>query len=126
MTAGRHAGGAKGRVQRQNTVKAGLPRVILSVLTTAELERLLFEDVPYGDLTTEALRIAAAGCRVTFVARSAMTVAAIEEAAAHLALVGATAHPRRLRASRLRPARFRWNARAWPPRCGGPGRFRRR
>jgi len=66
----------------------------MSVLTTAELERLLFEDVPYGDLTTEALRIGAVGCRITFVARSAMTVAAIEDAAALLAHVGATAHPK--------------------------------
>jgi molybdenum transport protein len=66
----------------------------MPVLTTAELERLLFEDVPYGDLTTEALRIGAVGCRVAFVARAAMTVAAIEDAAALLGLVGATAHPK--------------------------------
>jgi len=66
----------------------------MSVLTTGELEPLLFEDVPYGDLATEALRIGAAGCRTTFVAPSAMTVAAIEDAAALLALVGATAHPK--------------------------------
>jgi molybdenum transport protein len=60
----------------------------------AEDESLLFEDVPYGDLTTEALRIGSVECRVTFVARAAMRVAAIEDAAALLALVGATAHPK--------------------------------
>jgi len=66
----------------------------MPVLTTAELERLLFEDVPYGDLTTEALGIGTVSCRVTFVARADMTVAAIEDAAALLALVGVTAHPK--------------------------------
>lgn len=66
----------------------------MPVLTTAELERLLFEDVPYGDLTTEALRIGALDCRVTFLARAAMTIAAVEDAAALLGLVGVTAHPK--------------------------------
>jgi len=66
----------------------------MSVLTSAELERLLFEDAPYGDLTTEALRIGGIGCRITFVARAAMTIAAIEEAAALLALVGVSVHPK--------------------------------
>jgi molybdenum transport protein len=70
-----------------------MPRVIMPVLTTAELERLLFEDVPYGDLTTEALRIGTLSCRATFRSRAAMTIAAIEDAAALFALVGATAHP---------------------------------
>ena len=60
----------------------------MSVLTIVELERLLFEDAPYGDLTTEALRIGDVGCRVTFVAPSAMTVAAIEDAAATKDLLG--------------------------------------
>jgi molybdenum transport protein len=64
----------------------------MPVLTTAELERLLFEDAPYGDLTTEALGIGAVGCRFAFAARAGMTVAAIEDAAALLALVGATVH----------------------------------
>jgi hypothetical protein len=49
----------------RSAAKAGLPRVIMPVLTTAELERLLFEDVPYGDLTTEALEIGAVSCCVT-------------------------------------------------------------
>lgn len=65
----------------------------MSVLTTADLERLLFEDAPYGDLTTEALRIGGIGCRITFVARAAMTIAGVEDAAL-LTLVGVTAHPK--------------------------------
>lgn len=61
----------------------------MPVLTTAELDRLLFEDAPYGDLTTEALGIGATCCRVKFAARAGMTIAAIEDAAALLALAGA-------------------------------------
>jgi len=62
----------------------------MTVLTTAELERLLFEDAPYGDLTTEALRIGAAAGRIRFAARTEMVVAAIEEAAALLSMAGVT------------------------------------
>jgi molybdenum transport protein len=46
-----------------------------------ELERLIAEDVPYGDLTTEALGIGTERGRIRFAARNAMVVAAIEEAA---------------------------------------------
>lgn len=65
----------------------------MSVLSTAEFERLLAEDAPYGDLTTEALAIGAAAGEIRFAARGAMVVAALEEAAALLALAGVAARP---------------------------------
>ena len=57
-------------------------------LTTDDLERLLREDAPYGDLTTEALGIAGRNGTLRFVARAKMVVAAIDEAAALLRLAG--------------------------------------
>ncbi len=68
----------------------------MSILSTAELEKLLAEDVPYGDLTTEALGIAGHRGIIHFAARNAMVVAAIEEAAAlfRLADVDANLHAR--------------------------------
>jgi molybdenum transport protein len=62
----------------------------MTALTHGELERLLLEDAPFGDLTTEALRIGAAPGRIHFAARAPMTVAAIEEAAALLRMAGVT------------------------------------
>jgi len=62
----------------------------VSALTTLELERLLFEDAPYGDLTTEALGIGDVKARIRFAARGPMIVSAIEETATLLALVGGT------------------------------------
>jgi molybdenum transport protein len=58
------------------------------MIPTCELQRLLAEDVPYGDLTTEALGIGARRGTIQFVARNPMVVAAIEEAAALLGLAG--------------------------------------
>lgn len=57
-----------------------------SVLSDAELERLLGEDTPYGDLTTNALEIGGQRGRMTFESRQAITVCAIEEAARMLEL----------------------------------------
>ncbi len=54
----------------------------------AETERLLGEDMPHGDLTTEALGIGDQRGRIRFTARSAMVVAAIEESAAMLECAG--------------------------------------
>ena len=54
----------------------------MTVLSTTELEKLLAEDVPYGDLTTDALGIGGNRGHIRFAARSAMTVAGIEEAQA--------------------------------------------
>jgi molybdenum transport protein len=58
-------------------------------LDDAELLRLLREDVPYGDLTTEGLGIERQAGEATFSARSAMTVCGIEEAARLFELRGA-------------------------------------
>lgn len=56
--------------------------------TTAELERLLDDDVPYGDLTTEALGIGAQTGVMDFTARDPMVLALAEDAAALLRLCG--------------------------------------
>jgi molybdenum transport protein len=60
----------------------------MTVLPTAELEKLLADDAPYGDLTTEALGIGAAPASISFAARQKMVVSAIEDAAALLQLAG--------------------------------------
>lgn len=54
----------------------------------SELEALLADDVPHGDLTTCALGIGAAPGVMTFSARGAMVLAEVESAAALLALAG--------------------------------------
>ena len=53
--------------------------------------RLLNEDAPSGDLTTESLAITGRGGRIAFAAREAMTLAGVELAAAMLLRVGAVA-----------------------------------
>lgn len=60
----------------------------MSVLTTADLERLLDDDVPYGDLTTEALGIGGQSGVMGFTARDPMVLALAEDAAALLRLSG--------------------------------------
>ena len=62
-----------------------------SCLPDHELARLLAEDVPYGDLTTDALGFGARAARLSFRARYAMTVCAVEEAARLFELAGAAA-----------------------------------
>jgi molybdenum transport protein len=59
-----------------------------SVEARAELERLLADDVPYGDLTTEAIGIGDAPGEISFAARDPMVVAEAESAAALLELAG--------------------------------------
>ncbi|GAB1459013.1 ModD protein [Thauera sp.] len=54
-----------------------------------ELARLLAEDAPYGDLTTDALGIGRGQGRAVFRARHAATVCAVEEAARLFELAGA-------------------------------------
>lgn len=51
-------------------------------------ERLVADDTPYGDLTTQALGIGAAPGRMAFCARDTMIVAEVESAAAILELTG--------------------------------------
>lgn len=60
------------------------------MISDAELDRCLAEDVPYGDLTTHALGIGAVPGRMEFRARAAMVVAAGAEAARLIARSGAT------------------------------------
>lgn len=60
------------------------------VLDDTQLHALLHEDVPYGDLTTEALGIGNITGQLTFSARADMTICGIEEAARILELAGAT------------------------------------
>lgn len=54
----------------------------------AELERLLEDDVPYGDLTTEALGIGAVPGVMRFAARTPIVLALVEDAAALIELAG--------------------------------------
>jgi len=61
------------------------------VLTDHELHRLLSEDVPFGDLTTESLGIAARPGTIRFFARDPMRVCGVEEAARMFQLCGAEA-----------------------------------
>jgi molybdenum transport protein len=64
---------------------------MLHVLTTAshhDLQALLRDDVPYGDLTTEALGIGAEPGLMQFTARDRMVLALAEDAAALIELAG--------------------------------------
>jgi molybdenum transport protein len=56
----------------------------------AELERLLFDDAPHGDLTTEMLGLGPRPGLMRFSARNAMVAALTAEAATILELAGAT------------------------------------
>lgn len=59
-----------------------------TVASRAQLECLLEDDVPYGDLTTEALGIGTSPGAMHFVARDAMVTALAEDAAALIELAG--------------------------------------
>ncbi|MGA7808130.1 ModD protein [Bradyrhizobium sp.] len=59
-----------------------------TVASRSELERLLEDDVPYGDLTTEALGIGAVSGVMRFSARDPMVLALAEDAAAIIELTG--------------------------------------
>ena len=60
-------------------------------LSDAALSRLLAEDVPFGDLTTESLGLGGDRVAWSFHARGAMTVCGVEEAVRLFALAGANA-----------------------------------
>lgn len=60
----------------------------MTVASRAELESLLQDDVPHGDLTTSALAIGDRPAEMTFAARDAMTVALVEDAAAIIEIAG--------------------------------------
>ena len=63
-------------------------------LSDEALNRLLADDVPAGDLTTESLGLRGQPGRLEFRARGAMTVCGVEEATRLFALAGASAHER--------------------------------
>ncbi|GAB6041274.1 ModD protein [Endothiovibrio diazotrophicus] len=62
-----------------------------SALSDRELERLLHEDAPYGDLTTSALTIGERLGRITFHVRDPMVICGVEEATRLFTLAGAVA-----------------------------------
>lgn len=61
---------------------------MLSAVSRGELEKLLADDVPHGDLTTEALGIADLAGEMTFAARATMVLCEAESAAALLEMTG--------------------------------------
>lgn len=61
-------------------------------LDDAALSRVLTEDVPFGDLTTESLGIATHSGTIAFYARDPGVICGIEEAARLFELCGARAH----------------------------------
>lgn len=63
-----------------------------TALSDDELSRLLQDDAPCGDLTTESLAIGAAAGRLDFAARAPMVVCGTEEAARLFELAGARVH----------------------------------
>jgi molybdenum transport protein len=58
------------------------------VVSRAELERLLFEDAPYGDLTSECLALGCETGAMRFTARGPMVAALVEEAAQIIEIAG--------------------------------------
>ena len=71
--------------------------------TRSVLERLLRDDAPYGDLTTEALEIGALPAVMTFHARDAMVAALVEDAAAIVEIAGGVVDWRARSGDRLQP-----------------------
>jgi molybdenum transport protein len=61
-------------------------------ISEADIDRLIAEDVGFGDLTTRTLGIGTLPGRITFVARDPMVACATEEAARILARFGAVPH----------------------------------
>lgn len=61
------------------------------ILSDTELDRLLAEDVPYGDLTTQMLGIGAQAGTMVFRARQSMVACCVEEAARLIARAGGQA-----------------------------------
>jgi len=59
-----------------------------TIASRTELEELLADDIPYGDLTTDALGIGAMLGTMEFAARDAMVLALAEDAAAIIELAG--------------------------------------
>jgi molybdenum transport protein len=66
----------------------GVENTVRSMETRTELERLIADDVPYGDLTTDAIGVGDAPGELTMTARDPMVAAEVESAAALLELTG--------------------------------------
>jgi molybdenum transport protein len=62
-----------------------------TIVPRSELEELLADDVPYGDLTTDALGIGGAAGSMQFSARDTMVLALAEDAAAIIEIAGCRA-----------------------------------
>ena len=75
-------------------------------LTTDQLESLLQEDAPYGDLTLAALGIGRHPGSIRFAARDAMTLCGIEEAARLFELAGAAANLHAASGDQAEPGRL--------------------
>jgi molybdenum transport protein len=67
-----------------------------------EIDRLLTEDAPFGDLTTRVLEVGERDGRISFFARSSMVVCATEEAARLFERLGATVESQAPSGSRLK------------------------
>jgi molybdenum transport protein len=63
-------------------------KAVMTAAGRAELERLLQDDVPYGDLTTSALAIDDTPAEMTFTARDPMIAALVEDAAEIIRIAG--------------------------------------
>ena len=74
-----------------------------TVASRAQLEKLLDDDVPYGDLTTEALGIGTSSGVMRFVARDPMVLALAEDAAALIELAGCRVELSAVTGDRLAP-----------------------
>jgi len=61
---------------------------VVTIASRSELEALLADDIPYGDLTTDALGIGAIVGVMRFTARDQMVLALVEDAAALIELAG--------------------------------------
>ena len=72
-----------------------------SLLDDNELQRILNEDVRFGDLTTSAMGIGDFPGRMTFSARSEMTVCCAEEAERMLVMAGCVCSRARKRGTRV-------------------------
>lgn len=64
----------------------------ITAATRAELENLLRDDAPYGDLTTSSLGLDDSPAVMTFAARREMTVALVEDAATIIQIAGGEVH----------------------------------
>jgi molybdenum transport protein len=74
-----------------------------TIASRAELEDLLDDDVPYGDLTTDALGIGAVPGTMAFTARDRMVLALAEDAAAIIELAGGSVDLRAASGTALEP-----------------------